>query len=440
MPDRITNHVITDDGQILCRPSPVSGFQDEMGDLQIWWPLWKLFMFRTPILVAGRSHRNVFALLENIPRAKYPALTIAEEAASIPLQILCLALFDAILTHLLSLVARDIWQPVRRALCRSHLDGKSIAAASILRSSYSFAQVIFVQEASADFAARAAIALPAHFVLRPAGADGRRPQLSLIIARRDAFDFSTAVDLNGQVTARLPRGSVAPGDLCVFAVRGLAGRPPLVLASFHGDSDGLSTSPVLAALCAVAAELCPGHGLLIGLDANVPSAHSAAPPEAANAPAVQGAVDRNVAAPTADKANPAARPQYLEPVIAGLGLSSCWDGHQDREGLWTVFRARTTLQPQLHKAVGPAAARGREHLQLRDWILSAGPGFEWQSAGRDNTGRALFIEPAAAVAAAEPGEPALGQGPGPGRFPVAAAEFPSDHVIVFATLAMAGAQ
>jgi hypothetical protein len=317
-------------------------------------------------------------------------MTLKWHAASVPLQVLCLGLFDAILTQLLSIVAGDTWQAVRRSLITcSQADSKSLAASSILRSSYSNADIICVQEASDGFATHAAAALPDHFVLlsESPGADGRRQQLSMILARCDALDPSTAVDLAGLVVARLPPNSLATGDLCAFAVRGLGGRSPRVLASLHGDSDGLCTVPVLTALCAVAAELYPDHKILIGIDAsaNLPSQSS---------PQLLSAIDYHPTAAVSDKSPQQARPRppCLESVIAGLGLSSCWDDQLDKGSLWTVFQARTALQPQIHKAVGPSAARGRRHLQLKDWILFSCPGLSLRSVGRDNTGRSAFVE------------------------------------------------
>lgn len=43
-------------------------------------------------------------LIEPILHSKYPAITLEEQAISIPLQILCLAIFDSILVHMLNTV------------------------------------------------------------------------------------------------------------------------------------------------------------------------------------------------------------------------------------------------------------------------------------------------------------------------------------------------
>ena len=57
--------------------------------------------------------------------------------------------------------------------------------------------------------------------------------------------------------------------------------------------------------------------------------------------------------------------QLLE-QLAGAGLG--WRGG-DLGALWNTCSARTHLQPQLHKAVGPGGLGGWRHRRLKDWIL-----------------------------------------------------------------------
>ncbi len=315
---------------------------------------------------------NVFALLHKIPRSKYPALTEAEEAASHALQTLCLALFDAAFTYLLFTIAPETWQPLKRSLHTALFANKAASCISILQAQYRAADVIFVQEASDAFAARAGACLD-HHVLRPAGADGRRRQTSLILARRGLFDLATASDVTDEVLRGLDRPCAQPGDLCAYAVA--AGRRRFLLASFHGDSDGRSTAPALSALARLAAERYPDHVFLLGIDANTP-----------------GDGD-------------------LPPLLHALGLSSCWEGH-DLRGLWTAFSARTPLQPQLHKAVGPAGVLDRRHRRLKDWIVFRSAQLAPRAAARDNTGGGALVARAM-----------------PSR------AFPSDHAVVSAIVA-----
>ncbi len=95
---------------------------------------------------------------------------------------------------------------------------------------------------------------------RPQVLDGKRDQNSLILAHRRRFSASTVADVTQRVLDGLGGAWAAPGDLLIVAVEenaapgGGAGRPWL-LASFHGDSDGLSSVPLLQALAEV---LCRG--------------------------------------------------------------------------------------------------------------------------------------------------------------------------------------
>jgi hypothetical protein len=372
MPDRMTASIKTESGIQVFRPSPITGIMDDMSDIPGWWALWKNYMFNTIICVRGNPMPNVFSLLHKIPRAKYPALTEFEEAISRALQTLCLALFDAVFTYLLSKVAPETWQPLKRSLHKALFENKASACVSILQAQYGAADVIFVQEASESFAARAGVCLN-HHVLRPSGVDGRRSQMSLILVSRGMFDPSSAADVTDDVLRTLEPKCADHGDLCAFTIR--AHRRQFLLVSFHGDSDGLSTAPVLNALDRIAKQRYPGHTLIFGLDSNMPPGRG-----------------------------------DLAPLLSGTGLSSCWEGH-DLGGLWTTFNARTHLQPQLHKAVGLAGVLDRRHMRLKDWILFYRAQLAPWSVKRDNTGDGRLVAQAM---------PSLG--------------FPSDHAIVACAL------
>ena len=396
MPDRITGSIKACDGTTIFRPSPITGIEKEISNLSTWWSLWFAYMFRTRVNVRGETKNNVFSLLGTIPRAKYPALSSAEEAASLPLQTLCLALFDAIFIYVLSSLAPTTWQQLKNSLHKSLYERKAALCISILQEQYGDADVIFIQEASEAFAARAGVCLD-HFVLRPAGVDGRRSQLSLILARKSRFFRHTARDLTEEVLRRLPSRCTTAGDLCVFEVDSHEG--PCLLASFHGDSEGACTAPVLTALHDLARERCPHHTLLFGLDANT---------------AVKPAD-----APGGERGEPRGRPAGaagldaggFSALLADLGLGSCWQG-QDLRGLWTTFNARTYLQPQLHKAVGLEGVLDRRHMRLRDWLVFRAGQLAVAAVERDNTGRRGRFESRVMPSQA----------------------FPSDHAIVAAKL------
>ena len=381
MPDRITGSIKTQCGAEVFRPSPITGIQDEMGDIPTWWNLWKRYMFKTRLQVRGKLIDNVFSMIETIPRTKYPALTAAEEAMSRPLQTLCLALFDAVYMHLLSSVAAETWQPLKCTLHKALFENKTQSCVSILQRQYGDADVIFVQEASEAFADRVSAELD-YLVLRPSGVDGRRSQMSLILARKSRFLKLSAQDLTATVMQCVSLKCIEKGDLCVFAIDSADGQ--YLLASFHGDSDGKATVPVLSALESLAKSYFPKHTLIFGLDAN--TANSTSGPSS-----LLNATDFNA-------------------LLAQKGFSSCWMG-QDINNLWTTFSARTYLQPQLQKAVGLMDVLDRRNMHLKDWILFYHVQLLPKLVVRDNTGRRDFHK------AVMPSK-----------------SFPSDHAIVAVTL------
>jgi hypothetical protein len=410
MPDRIRSSIATQSGLIF-RPSPITGNQEEMNDVQTWWNIWKSYMFKTEINVEGKSINSVFSLFETIPQAKYPAITEAEQKISIALQTLCLAIFDSIFIHILSSLAPNTWQPLKNSLHKALFERKAALCVSILQEQYGDADVVFIQEASEAFASRAGVCLD-HFVLRPSGVDGRRSQLSLILARKSLFLRHTARDVTEEVLRRLPAKCTTAGDLCVFEVASHEG--PFLLASFHGDSDGTCTAPVLTALEALAQECFPEHTLLFGLDANTAAGPACPVSNRLDPPIVSRDAAASAAKGAATSKSSASRPGLdgggFTALLDERGLGSCWQG-QDLRGLWTTFNARTYLQPQLHKAVGLDGVLDQRHMRLRDWVVFRAGQLTVSGVERDNTGRGRFE-----------------------RRVMPSPAFPSDHAVVAATL------
>ena len=400
MPDRITNSIATKGG-LIYRPSPITGTDIEMNDIKTWWSLWTTYMFKTALNVEGNAVKSVFSLLETIPRAKYHAVTEDEEAISVALQTLCLAIFDAIFVHILSSLVPQTWQPLKNSLHKALFERKAALCVSILQQQYRDADVIFIQEASEAFAARAGVCLD-HFVLRPSGVDARRSQLSLILVRKSLFFRHAARDVTEDVLLRLPSRCTTAGDLCVFEIGSHEG--PYLLASFHGDSDGACTAPVLLALDDLARECYPDHTLLFGLDANT----VAGPGFGDSDQCKESACKRAASDAQLGVALDGDGFSYL---LGQRGLGSCWQG-QDLRGLWTTFNARTYLQPQLHKAVGLEGVLDRRHMRLRDWLVFRAGQLAVAAVERDNTGRRGRFESRVMPSQA----------------------FPSDHAIVAATL------
>ena len=112
-----------------------------------------------------------------------------------------------------------------------------------------------------------------------------------------------------------------------------------LLASFHGDTNGLATLPVLAAVHALAQQM-PGHRLVFGLDANTYEHGS---------DSKQGVVE-------------------FGQDFVSKGYSSCWGDAPDPTK-HTTYNARTFLQPQLQKAARSTEKASKGDKNPKDFIL-----------------------------------------------------------------------
>ena len=276
-------------------------------------------------------------------------------------------------------------------MCEALNDKKHARTADILESAtYADAAVVFLQESSAAFATYAGgRALGDRYTIHsPGNASPARDQNSLVLLARDG-SWSAIEDVSKGVADRVAadaapaKSPVAPGDVAAFlATRGGA---QYLLASFHGDTNGLATKPVLAALHAYRAAAHPSAKLLFGLDANV-YAHES--PKSA----------------------------YVGDFAAqfrGLGMSSCYGSEPDPRG-YTTFNARTYLQPQLNKAVRAedTATSPLVDRNPKDFVLFYAADFKATNVAKDNTGTGAYD----------------------GAIVFPTLQFPSDHAITRTTL------
>ena len=379
MPDRVTNTIGLADGSVACRPTVINMYGGELGSVEAWWPQWRAFFFEDKVAVvdkkAGKAEKLPALMLSKIPRAKYPALTEAEEAMSVPLQLVCCAVFDAVLVHMMNKVSPDgSWLALKAEITAALSKDKVAKTVAFLEKGYATSDVVFLQECGKRFhgALRASKFAATHAVLAPAASGAfKRDQASLLMLANDAFDASTVEEVTAAVEARLDDKSkkmLADGD--VFAVTASTktpGAPPKVLvASFHGDTNGLATIPVLDALAKTSADL--GLPLVFGLDAN---AH------------------------TADRAKPGKNlgwPEFVKAVDALGSLAQCHDLGPDgtTPPPLSTFNARTYIQPQLNKAV-PLEDKATSKLTDRnpkDYVVFDKAVFSAVDVGVDNTGDA----------------------------------------------------
>merc|ERR1712026_62375 len=126
--------------------------------LDEWFDQWYEFMFNTEVSVRSRKgveKKLVCALLQRISSTKYPALSKEEEAISIPLQVLALAIFDAILAHIMNAtgIAKQIdWHEIKKKLCTALVLHKQENVLKVLMEQAGpTADVIFMQEVAGAF-------------------------------------------------------------------------------------------------------------------------------------------------------------------------------------------------------------------------------------------------------------------------------------------------
>jgi hypothetical protein len=214
MPDRITNTILLSDNTLLKRPTVINAYDESpLNSVEAWWSKWKLFMFHTPVQLFSHNTskkvetQSVCRLIGPIQKSKYPAVTSEEESMSIPLQILCLGVLDAIFVYIANRVAPIAWEQIRSKLCLELIHCKDSKVCDIIADYYTDRHVIFLQEASSSFvqAARESEALAeTHFLLVPFNFDSTRDQNSVMLLHRHRFDEASSLDVTQEVLARFP--------------------------------------------------------------------------------------------------------------------------------------------------------------------------------------------------------------------------------------------
>ena len=240
----------------------------------------------------------------------------------------------------------------------------------ILERTYLDSDIITLQEASSSFVdmmSKSLIGNKFH-VVSPANMDTARDQNSVILLNRATFPGGPTKEITSIVEASFPPGvdvPVARGDILAIVTSDLDGTP-FVVASFHGDTNGLATEPVLDAIMKTLkndAELMK-HQLIFGLDAN-----------------------------TYEHAKPKKQESVVEwgKHYVKQGLTSCW-GDVPNPSNYTTYNARTYLQPQLNKACKMEDKRAMGDVNPKDFILFKKNAFEVVSTWKDNTGEKKYVE------------------------------------------------
>lgn len=188
------------------------------------------------------------------------------------------------------------------------------------------------------------------------------------------------------------RAKLADGDLIAVEAVGAATHRRHLILSFHGDTAGVLTLPVLKGVHRAIQHDYTDHVAILGLDAN----------------SYEKAKQEQLSFKT-----------FVE-ELKSMGFTSCFGDNPDTSVCKTTCCARTSLQPQLNKAVRYDDRVQHSDMNPKDNILFQSRHLAPASSHclgqpnplKDNTGRLFFRD--------ETNFPTL--------------EFPSDHSIVAAVL------
>mmetsp|Transcript_25995 Transcript_25995/g.38452 ORF Transcript_25995/g.38452 Transcript_25995/m.38452 type:complete len:643 (-) Transcript_25995:431-2359(-) len=422
MPDRITNTIhlaeggdSNDGNNVACRPTVINMYGGDLSNSQMWWKAWESFMFDIPLNLAGKKDENgsgtaamiPYQMLQPIRQAKYPDITSEEEAVSLPLQTLCSAILDSILVHMMNTVSTpDVWQPLKSRMVAALNRQKDARTMQILDTMYGNSDVITLQEVSNAFIRSATLGSlgQKYHIIHPAGLEhSTRDQNSVILLSKQTFPTAAKpIEITHRVQTSFPPNvkiPVSDGDILAITATDISG-VNYVISSFHGDTNGLATKPVLnAILNAITTEdsrynpsNLQDHLLIFGLDANTYE---------------HGSMNKQDVT------------DFFH-HYSNLGLSSCWADHSPSRNTkfnaqnYTTFNARTYLQPQLNKACKSTEKRSKGDVNPKDFILFGQHEWEVLRTTKDNTGKREYVEDMA--------------------FPTL--DFPSDHGVVSTVLAL----
>lgn len=258
-------------------------------------------------------------------------------------------------------------------ICDALVVNKMERTLEVLQVQYLNADIIFLQEVGFVFMEELlnSTTIAARFqLLQPASVDYTRDQNSAILVSKSRIGgVVSEIPLHFTPDQGVP---VADGDICAFEVplQFDSRKEPLcfVLASFHGDTAGLASTPVVNAIRKAAG--VGGRSVILGLDAN-----------------------------THKGVDSTGKTKHVQAFLSDCSLGSspldhCWRNIPESD--WnTTCNARTYLQPQLNKAV-PYASRHTSKLSdchPKDFVLFTRDVIECVALPKkDNTGELRFIE------------------------------------------------
>ena len=395
MTDRVTNTInVVGEEQPLTRPTVINCYDGKTLDGSVvtldsvgsWWPVWLEFMFRREVSTVDRkskevAQKKISKMLQPIKKSKYPSLTEEEEKISLPLQTLCGAIFDAILVHMMNQLSpvagpnasKGGWEGIRTNMCDRLNRHKTTRILEILETTYKEQDVLFLQEVASSFKAKAQaqkLGSIYYDVMSPRDIDGDRDQNSYILLKKGRF--SALQEVTEGVLETLgtdnPKAPVAKGDVFALTCRDTVTGENMLFASFHGDTNGLATIPVVQAVTKFAQKELPNdYKLLFGLDANT------------------------YGDPEEDQQDVVAFGEFFSTLPRKM--NSCY-GQKPSRINFTTFNARTHLQPQLNKAVafGEIDKSKKGDKNPKDFILFYESDYSVLEVMKDNTGERKYVE------------------------------------------------
>jgi len=280
-------------------------------------------------------------------------------------------------------VAPDDWYRLKMDLCKALNAEKIPRTLEILATTYKHTDVLCLQEVAPSFieATTTGKLGECNHVLFPQKL-GKSNQNSIILLNKGFFS-GEFTEVTAEVEACVSNRKWGDGDLFAICTEDDDGQQ-YIIVSFHGDTNGNATPPVIQAVHEFASlAINQDKKLVFGLDANVYEKEK------------KGLVTIS---------------KFAE-VIGDIKMSSCW-GDEPAPDNYTTFNARTYLQPQLNKAIRFEDKAKNGDINPKDHIIFYKNQFACTTVRKDNTGTGTYLEDTV--------------------FPTLS--FPSDHGIVYSVL------
>jgi hypothetical protein len=204
-----------------------------------------------------------------------------------------------------------------------------------------------------------------------------------MVLTRKSLEFVSIKEITDDIVPKEAKKEIGCADGDLFAVHGTINGVNYVLASFHGDTNGLQTIPITKKMNSAMTSDYAGYRLIFGMDANVYEK------ESKKTQSFTGFVD----------------------AYKQMMLQSCFGDETDPSS-FTTYNARTYLQAQVQKACKSSEKRECGDVNPKDFILFFPGHFSPVSTTKDNTGKKSYIDDMV--------------------FPTL--DFPSDHAILSAEI------